>query len=50
MLFQLIIGPFSTLYLLPQGMSLLLLSLTAVISSLSLGIAGVQVPSFPTIN
>ena len=44
MLFQLIIGPFSTLHLLPKGMSLLLLGLTAVISSLSLGIAGVQVP------
>ena len=50
MLFQLIIGPFSTLHLLPKGMSLLLLSLTAVISSISLGFAGVQVPTFRPTN
>lgn len=43
MLFQLIVGPFSTLHTLPKGMSFLLVALTAVISSISLGTTGVQV-------
>ena len=43
MLFQLIIGPFSTLHTLPKGMSLVLLALTAIISAISLGATGVKV-------
>jgi len=43
MLFQLIIGPFSTLHTLPKGMSVLLLTLTAIIASISLGTSGVKV-------
>ena len=45
MLFQLIVGPFSTLHTLPRGMSIVLVSLTALIASISLGITGVQVRS-----
>lgn len=43
MLFQLIVGPFSTLHTLPKGMSLALLATTALISSISLGVTGVKV-------
>lgn len=45
MIFQLIVGPFSTVQTLPKGMSFLLISLTAVISGTSMGITGVQVNS-----
>jgi len=43
MLFQLIVGPFSTLHTLPKGMGVLLLTMTAIISSISLGTTGVKV-------
>jgi len=42
MLFQLIVGPFSTLHTLPKGMGVLLLTMTAIISSISLGTTGVK--------